>query len=244
MEWLRICRIGLQVAALVVITGLSGCTSKLEVLRKQGVREYQAGQLDQAQATLKNALHEDQFDAVSNAYAGMIEYRQDNLAQAEYHFRVALQSDPSSEEAKSGLTATLIKQGKPDEALDALERAAKLAEKVPDPRWEKTDIKKPYTKQVEERLYLGKEKDRIRIAQTYETLGDYENALVYYKKALEYAPQDGKVLMAVAQLAEKAGNKPQTVEYLKKAYRAEPGLPGLTDAMTRNGVAISDVIGK
>ena len=222
---------------------LPGCETNLERYRKEGVRLYNQQQYDQSLAALQKALHEDQFDSVSNAYAGLIEYRADNLEQAEYHARLALNADPSSEEAKAALTAALIKKGKPDEALDALERAAKLAEKVDDPRWEKTNVKKPYTKQVEERLFLGKVHDRIRIARTYERLGDYDNALVWYQKALEMSPDNANVLMSIADMAEKSGNQGMAREYLRRTYKIDPATPGLTDAMTRNGLAISDVIG-
>ncbi len=244
MDGYRAFRQAFLFAAVVAVLGsFTACTSNLEKFRKQGIAQYKAEKYDESLATLNKALHEDQFDADSNAYAGLIHYRSDNLQQAEYHFRVALNADPSSEEAKAGLTATLIKQGKPDEALDALERAAKLAEKVDDPRWKKSNIKVPYTSQVEERLFLGKVNDRIRIARTYERLGDYDNALVYYNKALEISPENANVLMSIADMAERVGNKEKAREYLRRAYLKDPGLPGLTDAMTRNGLAISDVIG-
>ena len=68
----------------------------------------------------------------------------------------------------------------------------------------KPKSKSAYTKGVEERLYLGKVNDRIRIARTYERLGDYDNAMLYYKKALELSPQNATVLMSIANLAEKA----------------------------------------
>jgi tetratricopeptide (TPR) repeat protein len=249
MDWSRLlCRHRLTrvLPAAVLAAGLvvlPGCESNLEKYRKQGVALYQKEQYDQSLQTLNKALTYDQFDAQSNAYAGLIYYRSGNYVQAAYHFNVALQADPSSEEAKSGLTATLIKQDKPDQALDALERAAEMAEKIDDPRWEKSNIKRKYTKDVEERLYLGKVQDRLRIGRTYEKLGDYDNALVYYKKAQELAPRNGQVLMELAALAEKAGNPGQARDYLRQAYLADPGTPGLTEAMTRNGLAISEVIG-
>ena len=177
MEWFKVLKSVVAGLVLVGFLGLcTGCESNLEKFRKEGVRLYNAEQYDASLTTLKSALQEDQSDAVANTYVGLIEYRQDHLQQAEYHLRLALNLDPSSEAAKTGLTSTLVKQGKPDEALDALERAALMAEKVDDPRIEKT-YKRPYTKQVEERLFTGKINDRIRIAKSYETLlGDYDNA--------------------------------------------------------------------
>ena len=194
MEWCKLLKTTVVGVALAALLGLlTGCQTNLEKFRKEGVRLYNAQQYDESLATLNKALHEDQFDAVSNAYAGLIDLRSERLQQAEYHFQVALDADPSSEEAKEGLTTTLIKQGKPDLALDALERSAKVAEGVEDPRGAKSNIKVPYTKQIDERLFLGKVKDRIRIAQTYETLGDYDNAFTYYKEALKLEPDDAGI---------------------------------------------------
>jgi tetratricopeptide (TPR) repeat protein len=248
MDGSKMSGLGLKVFCAAAVAGLlivlPGCETALEKYRKQGIAQYDKGEYDQSLDTLNKALKQDEFDAQSNTYTGMIDYRSGNYVQAAYHFQVALQADPSSEQAKSGLTATLIKQGKPDQALDALERAAQMAENVNDPRWEKSNIKRKYTKDVEERLYLGKVNDCLRIGETYESLGDYDNALVYYKKALDMAPKNTKVLMDLADLAEKAGNKQMTQEYLAQAYQIDPTTKGLTDAMTRNGLAISDVVKK
>jgi tetratricopeptide (TPR) repeat protein len=228
-------------AAVLFLT--TGCQSNVEKYRNQGVKLYQQDQYDQSLQTFNKALSYDQFDAVSNTYAGLIHYRAGNYEQAAYHSKVALQSDPSSEQAKEGLTAALIKLNKPDLALDYLERAAALAEKVDDPRWKKTYANRRYQNQTEEGLYVGKADDRLRIARTYEKLGDYDNAAVYYEKALKVAPKSPEVLLAMANMYEKTGNKAQARECLIRAYNISPATPGLTEAMTRNGVSISDIIG-
>ena len=213
---------GILAPGVVCVGDDGGGASPLEKYRKQGVALYKEQKYDESMAALWLVLHQDQFDSVSNAYQGLIHFQRGELEQAEYHYRVALNSDPSNEIAKEGLTETLIKKGKPDEAMDALERAAKMAEGVEDPRWEKSNMKKPYTKQVEERLYLGKVKDRMRIAKAYQSLGDYDNALVYYKKALEMSPENVMVLMAIAEMSEKAGNKGAGEGNIMRAYRKDP----------------------
>src|SRR5258708_6605662 len=83
----------------------AGCASNVEKYRTQGVKLYQQEQYDQSLQALNKALSYDAFDAKSNTYAGLIEYRAGHYEVASYHFKVALQADPSSEEAKDGLTS-------------------------------------------------------------------------------------------------------------------------------------------
>ena len=239
----RVAKMSLLLAGFVSLSLLTGCESGVEKNRKAGIALYEKGEYEKSLNTLNKALSYDQFDAQSNAYAGLIQYREGNYEQASYHCRVALQSDPSSEEAKDGLTAALIKLDKPDVALDYLERASAMADKVKDPRMAESASKIPLQLQTEERLYKGKGGDRVRIARAYEKVGDYDNALMYYKKALALDPTNAGVLMATGGLLEKAGNKAGAREYYIRAYQVDPATPGLTDAMTRNGIAISDVIG-
>jgi tetratricopeptide (TPR) repeat protein len=231
MQKMRFYTLILTAVIAAALLPLAGCTSPLQKNRELGVKLYDQHQYDQSLATLNKALSYDQFDAVSNAYAGLIHYRAGNYEQATYHFKVALESDPSSEQAKDGLTETLIKMDKPDLALDALER------------WQRSNPKRSYNKQIQENLYVGKVGDRIRIARAYEKLGDYDNAVLYYKKALELTPGSSRALMGIGELYAKLGNKPEAREYLIRAYNIDPATPGLTDAMTRSGIAISDVIG-
>ena len=218
-----------------------------EIPQSEGVRLYKQEQYDQSMSTLNKALHEDQFDAGEQCVCGADSLSCREYQQAEYHFRVALNADPSSEEAKDGLTMTLIKQGHPDQALDALERSASMAEKVQDPRWLKSNFYKVtrYKKQVEEHLFLGKVADRVRIAYAYEKLGDYDNAMVYYNKALEISPDDPNILMTIGEMYEKSGGTraARRRSGFKRVYRIDPATVGITDALTRNNIAISDIIG-
>jgi tetratricopeptide (TPR) repeat protein len=226
----------------LALVGLTACAQPLEKYRKEGIKLYEQDQYDQSLQVLNKALSYDQFDAQANTYAGLVHYRAGHYEQALYHFKVALQADPSSEKAKNGLAAAMVKLGRPDEALDYLERLAAVGAQAKDPRREKSDVRRFYLHQTEENLFLGKGADRQRIGKTYELLGDYDNALVYYKRGLEVAPNDGRLLMAIAGLYEKTGNTGMAREYLARAYRADPRTPGLTEAMTRNHLAISDVV--
>jgi tetratricopeptide (TPR) repeat protein len=244
MEWYRFLKPTLTACTAVAL--LSGCATKLETYRKQGLALYERDQLEESREIFNKALAEDQAAPVSNAYVGLIDYRAGRLEQAEFHFRLALDLDPSSEEAKSGLAVTLIKMGKPDQALDALERAAELARQVPDPSWRRTEVKRPYTYQIEENLFKGKTRDCLRIARAYSSpdIGDYDNAFVWYEKALKEAGQeDPTILMSMADLAERAKNPAKTREYLGRTYRADPATPGLLAALARNNIPISQILG-
>ena len=142
------------------------------------------------------------------------------------------------DDVKDALTETLLREGKEDAALDFLERDAALTAKVIDPRPSKNS-KFPYNKQVEERMYLHKTDDRLRVAQTYEKIGDLENARINYAKAVQMAPQDAAILLAVGKFYAKIGDTAAAAATFHKAYRIDPATPGLVDAMTRAGVAIS-----
>ena len=48
--------------------------------------------------------------------------------------------------------------------------------------------------------------------------------------------------MSVGTMAERAKNQKMAQDYLGQAYRMDPSLPGLSQAMTRNNLPISDVI--
>ncbi len=229
-------------ATALALAGLTACAQPLERYRDQGIALYNQDQYGESLTVLNKALAHDQSDPEANTYAGLIHYRQGEYEQALYHFKVALQFDPSSERAKNGITATLIKMDRPDLAMDYLERAAALSAKVKDPRASNGDVRRFYLHPVDENLFLGQAGDRARIAKAYELLGDYDNALIYYKRALDLSPNDAPVLLAMAVLFEKTGNRQGARDALAAAYRADPQTPGLTEAMTRNGLAISDVL--
>ncbi len=222
---------------------LGGCMPNVQKFREKGISLYQQEQYDLSLAALDTALSYDELDPASNTYAGLIHYRAGNYEQATYHFKTALQRDPSSEEAKAGLTSACIKRGKPDLALDYLERASEMALTVEDPRWRKNIANRRYMHQTDEKLFLGKVGDRLRIGSTYEKLGDYDNALVYYKKAEEREPDNVNVLLSIISVYEKGGNKAGCREYLIKTYRVDPAAPGLAEKLTKHGVAISEIIG-
>lgn len=220
---------------------LTACTAPVEKYRHEGVRLYQQQQYDAALEAFTKSLADDASDPVSNAYAGLIHYRAGHLTQAAYHAKIALDMDPSNPEAREVLLASLIKQDKSDEAINNLERLSALADKTRDPRWLKGDAKRRYQMETEERLFLGRAHSRYQVASTYERLGDLDNARLWYERALQQAPNNTRVLMALARLYDRAGNKERLVEYVRRVYALDPAAPGLVDLMTRNNIALSSI---
>jgi len=231
-------KILLSLAAVAFLGGLTGCESPAAKLRTEGLGLYDKGSYEPALQKFDAALQYDQFDARSNYYAGAIQSKLGKYEQAEYHLKLAWQADPGRPEVKEALAETLVREGKEDAALDFLERDAALTAQVVDPRPLKAG-KMLYTKQVEERMYLGKAGDRLRVAQIYEKIGDMENAKVNYRKALDMAPNDPVFLLAAGRFYAKTGDRATAGAALRKAYSIDPTTPGLVDAMTHAGVAIS-----
>ena len=231
------------VLTLALLAGLSACTAPVEKYRNEGLKLYKAGQYDAALSAFKQSLAADASDPTSNAYSAAIQYRAGNLTQAAYHAKVALQFDPSNEEARNVLVVALIKQDKADQALDDLERLSELANKTADPRMYKGDGKRRYKYETEEHLFLGRADSRFQVGRGYETIGDLDNAILWYQRALKESPDSAPILFAFARVYEKAGNKPEAIRYAREAYRQNPAIPGLTDMLTRLRIAISDISG-
>jgi tetratricopeptide (TPR) repeat protein len=249
------------VALAGAFVALTGCTTDNEKYRNEGVKLYNEARAaedgkdaatanakySEAMAAFEKSLGDEKFlsdsstDPVSNAYKAAIHFRAGQYELAAYHARVSLQFDPSNDEAKTVMVASYIKQDKPDQALDALERLSGLADRTKDPRAEKSIGNRPFAKEAELRLYFSPVKNRYEIGRVYESLGDLDNAALWYGRALERMPDNTTVQLAMVKLYERAGNKPKLTEALRTAYAADPANPELLRIMTRNGLVISDV---
>ncbi len=228
----------LAVVAMVFVSTLTGCANPAAKLRGEGLALYSGNAYEPALEKFNAALKYDEFEPRANYYAGAIHEKLGHYEQAEYHLKLAWQADPGFGNVKDALTETLLLEGKEDGALDFLERDAALTAKVADPRPEKNG-KRPYTKQVEERMFLNKGGDRLRVAKTYEKIGDMENAKINYAKALKMAPNNADYFLAAANFYVKIGDHAAADAAFHRAYRIDPATPGLVDAMTKAGVAIS-----
>jgi tetratricopeptide (TPR) repeat protein len=218
---------------------LAGCEAPESKLRSEGLSLYGQEQYEPALDKFNGALKYDQFEPRANYYAGSIQAKLGHYEQAEYHLKLAWQADPSLGDVKDALTEVLLREGKEDAALDFLERDAALTAKVLDPRPEIVSSKRPSDKTVQERMFKGKGGDRLRVATTYEKIGDMENAKANYAKAIKMNPNSVDVLTAAGLFYSKIGDKDAATDAFGKAYHIDPAAPGLVDAMTKAGIPLS-----
>ncbi len=227
---------GMLLAALALgISLLTGCESEQVKARKAGIALYNQDNYPAALDKFNTALTYDQSSAVDNYYAGMSHLEQNHLVQAEYHFKLAWQANPGMADLKQALTEVLLREGKKDEALAYLERDAQLTAKVKDPRWKKSLSNRRYMDEIDEAMFLGQTGDRLRIARTYEKLGDFDNAKLYYEQAKAMAPHGAKVRMYIGEFYGRTGNPELAKAELNEAYRLDPKTPGLAEAMAKYG---------
>lgn len=228
----------LGVAAVLSVL-LAGCQSAPLRLQKSGLAAYDAGHYQTALDDFNHALNYNVFDAKNNYYAGNAALKLGRLETAAYHYKLAWQANPGLPEVKDALTETYLRLGKPDEALDFLERDAALTAKTQDPRALKAVQKRRYVYQPEELMYLNKARDRVRIAQTYEKLGDLDNARVYFDQAVQMAPKQPEVLIAAASFYARIKQPDKARALFQKVYEIDPTAPGLADAMQQAGMTVT-----
>ena len=229
-------RHAIYAVALTLACLLPGCDSPQAKLRQKGIEEYNAGQYQMAFDTFNKGLDYNQMKATDNYYAGASAMKLGNLKRAEYHFYLAWQADPSMADVKDALTECLLREGKEDQALDFLERDAALTAKVKDPRPLKQINNRPYTHQVDERMFLTKGGDRLRVADTYERMGDLDNARLNYNKAIELDPTNPQIHFAAGMFCERINNKAAAGTEYTAVYQLDPKYPDIIPALARAGL--------
>jgi tetratricopeptide (TPR) repeat protein len=248
-------KLQLTLAALLAFATLGGCKSANEQYREQGeallsqARAAEAAndentasaRYTEALAAFDKSLADDSQDPKSNAYKAAIHYRAGEYEVACYYAHVAMQFDPSSDLARTVMIRARVKQGKPDLAIDALERHSGMADKIDDPRPAVSNIKKPDRKAVELKLFYSPVSNRYEIGKFYESLGDYDNAAIWYRNALSLRPTDITVLIAVVRLDEKSNNPAKLRSSIQAAYAVDPANAELLAVMKRNGITISQI---
>ena len=84
-----------SLAALVCVSVLSGCGGPdTRQLVRQGVSQLQIGRLDEAEATLKQALAASPSDPAALFYMGRVYHAREFYGHAAYYYKCCLDADP------------------------------------------------------------------------------------------------------------------------------------------------------
>lgn len=110
---------------LLVATALNAASSDL---LKEGLRQANAGQIDQALATLRQAAAADSGDAAAQTALGLVALQRQQYAEAQAALERALSLDPRSETALFALGLLFEKQRQPGAARSAWQRLAALTQ--------------------------------------------------------------------------------------------------------------------
>lgn len=186
---------------------------------------------------------------------GVENLRKKDYAAAAGNFQGAVDKKPTDFEAQYYLGATLLQLGRPLDAQMPLERALTL--KPDNPEWtprildalaESLYQQKRYetlhTFLEEASLYWGTTEDFLRQGRYLEKTGDLDNALLAYRKAgLWSAPNDARPYIAMADLYEALGDRPNTLKALGMAYYSNPNDPGLPDRFRKHGIVPGPTVG-
>ncbi len=208
-----------KIFALSLVAGvgiLAGCQTPAMKLRNEGLRLYHQQKYAAALTKFNESLKYNESQPRGNYYAGAADYMLGRYEQSQYHYKMAWRVDPNYGHVKSALAEALIKSGKPNEAMNFLERDAALTQRPA---------------------------GRLRVARFYEKLGDLDDARANYIRAAQMAPTDASMQMAAAQFFDRIGQKAAAGKYYARAYKLNPALPGLVAAMMHDGLTISDAYG-
>ncbi len=86
----------LFLAVWICVVALSGCGGPdTRQLVRQGASQFQTGQIDKAEATLKRALAVSPSDPAALFYMGRVYHAREFYEQAVYYYQCCLDADPS-----------------------------------------------------------------------------------------------------------------------------------------------------
>ncbi len=210
-RWSRTALMVLATSAML----LAGCESSAMRLRNQGLSLYHQGEYKSALAKFNDALKYNPSDPRANYYAGASDYMLARYQEAAFHYKTAWTVDPNFGHVKSALAEALIRAGRPNEAMNFLERDAELT---------------------------GRVNGRLRVARFYKRIGDLDDARVNFKKAAAMAPSNPEVLMQVAEFYDSVGQKQDARKLYIRIYQLDPVMPQLVEKMQHDGVTISEAI--
>ena len=201
-----------------------------EVLFRLGLTRYALGKRDKAEEALAAAVESQPDHQQACFQLGVVALELDHLALAERAFRAAAEGDPPSVPSLVNLALCLDRQGKGDDAVTCLERAARL-----DPG--RDDVTGPLLQ-----AYIGKADYRaaerlMRVTTERQPenprwvstlgwvlsyLGRHDEAAAVYRRAIELQPDVAEHVANMGSALRQAGRSGEAAVSLHRAISLDP----------------------
>ena len=154
-------------------------------------------------------------EARRQVQAGNDFLKREQYDDAEHAYRLALEADPSSQEALAGLGQVEVKRGRYTEALPLLERATRVPTQI-----------------VSAFRSMG---------DAYAAIGDLEKASVSYRQAVALAPNDLSMRASLARALTEIGNYDEAEDVCRGSLRISRNEPGV---LARSYAQLGDVLSR
>lgn len=201
-------RVLLFTSALILLSGLGGCTTETYVDSEQikeasqynaelGVAYLQQGRYELALTKLKKSLGQNPDNADAQHFIAELYHQIGKTSLASKHFERAMELDPDNSMLKNNYGVFLCEQKK------------------------FTESRKLFTEVANDPLYTQKGSLHENIGLCAKEKGDLKTAEEYFRKALRERPSSPKSLLAMAELSfdrqDYAGSRKYLYKYLKLA---------------------------
>ncbi len=219
--------------------------SDWEVHYNAGVVQLDAGRLEEARASLLEAIRVEPNAAPAWDQLGAIRARQGDLDGALEAGRRAVELDPSAANAWNNLATTHLVRGEPERAIEAARRAVEIAPGFADAhnnlgtaRFELGQLDEAmaaYDRAVE--LRPGFAQAGANRGLVHGARGRYTSALEEFEAALELRPGLPAALRGRGRALLELGRPEEGIEALRRASRAAPGDLETIESLARALVA-------
>ncbi len=192
---------------------LSGCTIDAVHLNRQAQSQIRQGNLDKAAELLKRSHRADYKNSVSHYWLGYCYKARGELTKALWEYELAVRFDPSLDKAQLALIETLNQAGQKEKSLDKTRNYLKYKNNEP--------------------------------VSFFQRLGDSflqnqmdDHAILTYQLASQRHPKNAVPLAALADYYFEKGDKEKGVEYLTRAFQADPIYPDLARRLGELGYKV------
>lgn len=186
-------------------------TQELSTLVTAGKRAYLENDLARAEKVLREAIDGGANYADIHYMLGQIYHRWGKLRQAVEHFETSVTINPAYTEALLSLSITLSDLGRYEEARSAYQRASRTVAALGAP--------------AEGNLFRGRLANlHAELGELYRALGQHEQAIEEYRKAIRVAPGFPDLRLRLATAYREAGRLREGLSEIERVIADRPDL--------------------